>query len=202
MTVLPDISREAKIVSGKDMKVFNSNSSNLLASTSIGYEMAPNDLSAGDSSANKEEGNEFTKSKVMIKKKPSFNSIDKQLFPNLMSNDGKRSSAYQRLSHSSDYINVKNSPIATRLIYNWKPLERLPTKVVQAKVKIYKPSKRIDMPARPPSPYKVKTEYETVEPHFHNEKRALEMKRMQYLKEHTTWSVYPYGAIEEREGYK
>lgn len=59
----------------------------------------------------------------------------------------------------------------------------------------------MEMVARPPSPYRVKTDWETVVPHFHNEKRAIEMKRLQYLKEHTGWSVYPYAGIEERETY-
>lgn len=57
------------------------------------------------------------------------------------------------------------------------------------------------MVGRPGSPYRVKSDWETTVPHFHNEKRTVEMKRLQYLKEHTAWSVYPYAAVEERECY-
>ena len=203
MTLLPDISREAKIVSGKELKTLDSNYHSHSASlataptaTHVSY-----DLSA--SLDHTEIKDDHTMSKVATRrhKQPSLtDATDK--FPNLIFNDTNKSSAYQRLARSSDFLNVKNSPIATRLIYNWKPVERATRKLVQAKVKIYKPSKRIDMPGRPQSPYKLKVDYETTEPHFHNEKRTLEMKRMQYLREHTSWSIYPYAAVEERETYK
>jgi hypothetical protein len=81
-------------------------------------------------------------------------------------------------------------------------VERESTKSVQSRLKVYKPQKRMDNVARPPSPYRVKSDWETVVPHFHNEKRTIEMKRLQYLKEHTGWSVYPYGSVDEKEEYK
>jgi len=129
-------------------------------------------------------------------------SNDKTFLPNLIFNDRNRSSAYYRTARSSDFLNAKSSPLATRLLYNWTPLERETSKSVQSKIRVYKPPKRIENPARPPAPFKVKTMYETIDPHFHNEKRALEMKRLNYLKDHTEWSIYPYAAIEEREMYK
>lgn len=109
---------------------------------------------------------------------------------------------YVRATRSTDFINIKNTPIATNYIYKWKPNERLTSKVVQAKFKTYKPPKRIEMITRPSSPYKVKADYETMGSNFHNEKRTFEMKRLQYLQAHTTWSIYPYAGIEEREDYK
>ena len=192
MTLLPDITREAKIVSGKE--IING-SSQVPPATNASFE-------ASSLLENSELKDDHTASKIMFRKKQQSLSANNDKFPNLIFNDHNRSTAYQRLARSSDFINAKNSPLATRLIYNWKPNERLTSKVVQAKVKIYKPSKRIEMTGRPSSPYKLKVDYETSEPHFHNEKRALEMKRIQYLKEHTNWSIYPYAAVEERETYK
>lgn len=160
MTILPDIIREAKIVSGKDQM-------NTLPATNI----TSYDLVNESSEFRREDPN--NNSKIFIKKKTLNASDSEQSLPTLIFNDKNRSSSYQRLGQSTDFLNVKNSPLATKLIYNWKPVERLPTKVVQAKVKIYKPAKRIEMPARPPSPYKVQTHYETSEPHFHNEKEVL-----------------------------
>lgn len=141
---------------------------------------------------------------MKLRKKNSFSSktgVDQAYFPNLIFNNGNRSTGYCRNARSSDFVSAKNSPLATRLIYNWKPVERETTKSVQSKIKVYKPPKRMDVVARPPSPYRVKSDWETVVPHFHNEKRAIEMKRLQYLKEHTGWSVYPYGDVEEKEQY-
>jgi hypothetical protein len=192
MTLLPDITREAKIVSGKEI----TNGSSLAPpATNASFE-------ANSFIENSEIKDDYSASKILFRKKPQSLSAATEKFPNLIFNDHNRSTAYQRLARSSDFTNAKNSPLATRLIYNWKPNERLTSKVVQTKVKIYKPSKRIEMTGRPSSPYKLKVDYETTEPHFHNEKRALEMKRLQYLKEHTTWSIYPYAAVEEREHYK
>jgi hypothetical protein len=124
--------------------------------------------------------------------------------PNIILNDGskKRSTSYHRLMRSSDFEKVKNAPIATRLIYNWKPLEHLSTKVVQAKVKLYKPKKKIESTARAPSPYRLQWSWESSEPNLHNEIRAQEMKRIKYMQDHAKWSVYPYGSVEEREDYK
>ncbi len=189
MSLLPDISREPKIISGKENSTLMHNVANSLQATNISY----------DTTQYVKESENKTTKVVIQKKQPSLSG---GAFPNLIFNDKQRSTAYQRLARSSDFINVKNSPLATRLVYNWKHVERLPTKVVEAKVKVYKPAKRISQQARPPSPYRVKSDWETSDPNFHNEKRTLEMKRMQYLKEHTRWSVYPYAAIEEREQYK
>lgn len=197
MTVLPDIIREAKIVSGKDQITYVKEC--LLSMTSgqnnnnYFEETTPDEI-AGDRS----------NSKLLIKKKMSSSATpgEKPFLPNLIFNDRNRSSAYFRTTRSTDFLNVKSSPLATRLLYNWTPLERETSKSVQSKVKLYKPPKRIAEPARPPPPFKVKTMYETMDPHHHNEKRALEMKRLNYLKDHTEWSIYPYAAIEERENYK
>lgn len=130
------------------------------------------------------------------------NNDEQQTLPQLISNDKKRSTSYRRFAKSSDFEKVKASPLATRFVYNWKPLERLPTRVVQAKVKVYKPPKRIEMTGRPSSPYRLCVDYETKEPHAHNHERVMDMKRLQYLREHTEWSIYPYAGVEEREQYK
>ena len=204
-SLLPDIVKEAKIVSGKENNNSASNG-NLAAATatSISYDFLTReslDL-ANDSSKIKSQVKISTNNNNNnMKKKHSFSAKDVN-FPHLILNDTNRSSSYQRAQRPSDITNVQNSPLATRLIYNWKPLERLPTKVVQAKVKIYKPPKRIDQPARPPSPYRIKSDWETIDTHFHNQKRTQEMKSLQYLKQHTNWSIYPYASIDEREGYK
>ena len=196
MTLLPDIVKEAKIVSGKENN--SASNGNIAAATSISYDITRESLDlATDSSKTKSE----VKISNNMKKKNSISSKDVN-FPHLILNDSNKSSSYQRAQRPSDITNVQNSPIATRLIYNWKPLERLPTKVVQAKVKIYKPPKRIDQPARPPSPYRIKSDWVTIDPHFHNQKRTQEMKSLQYLKQHTNWSIYPYASIDEREEYK
>ena len=199
MALLPDIVREAKIVSGKDkelnVKQHLFAMATGLTSTSHYYETNKT------SSDNINKRNEM--SKVLIKRNNSLSaSHDRSIFPHLITNDGHRSTAYQRVIRSSDFSNVKSSPLATRLIYNWTPLERKTTLEVEAQAKMFKPPKRIEMPGRPVSPYKVTADYESGEPHLHNEKRALDMKRMQYQREHTTWSVYPYAAIQEREYYK
>lgn len=185
MTVLPEISREAKIVSGKDQKA--------PASTHVNFD---DDLNRSTNALNKDDSSKY------VVKKPRQPVHSSEPFPNLIYNDGQRSTSYRRLCRSSDFASVKNSPLATNLYYNWQPHERLASKVVQAKVMLYKPTKRIEMTGRPSSPYKLKVDYETSEPHFHNEKRSLEMKRLQYLREHTGWSIYPYAGIEEREEYK
>lgn len=127
---------------------------------------------------------------------------EEQILPQLISNDKKRSTSYRRFVKSSDFEKVKASPLATRFVYNWKPLERLPTRVVQAKVKVYKPPKRIEMTGRPSSPYRLCVDYETKDSHAHNHERVMDMKRLQYLREHTEWSIYPYAGVEEREQYK
>ena len=191
MTLFPDIIREAKIISGKDQIPYVKEQ--LLAMASG---LAANNTYYDASDENGE--------RIISKKKLSSSATpgEKTFLPNLIFNDKNRSSALYRTARSTDFLNVKTSPLATRLLYNWTPLERQTTKSVQSKIKVFKPQKRIDMPARPPEPFKVKTMYETIDPHFHNEKRALEMKRLNYLKDHTEWSIYPYAAIDERETYK
>lgn len=200
MSLLPDIIREAKIVSGKDQLPLFKDQIIAMATglASSGYFVDPSLVDSQiDIKASAQD--------ALLKKKRSFSSktdkADQAYFPNLIFNNRHRSTSYNRNARSSDFINAKNSPLATRLIYNWKPVERETTKSVQSKIKVYKPQKRMDMVARPPSPYRVKSDWETVVPHFHNEKRAIEMKRLQYLKEHTGWSVYPYAGIEEKEVY-
>lgn len=125
-----------------------------------------------------------------------------QQLPNIVLNDKQRSTSYRRLAKSDDFEKVKSSPLATRFVYNWKPNERSPTRVVQAKVKVYKPPKRIEMTGRPSSPYRLCVDYETKDSHAHNYERTMDMKRLKYLREHTEWSIYPYAGIEEREEYK
>lgn len=200
-STLPDIVREPKIVSGKDQKV--ALVSSLVASTSVSFDLA---LSDSLDNASLIENNNNSGSKVYVKTAKAGSKeiiqLNEQTLPNLISNDKNRSTAYRRLARSSDFLNVKNSPLATRYVYNWKPLERLTSKTVQTKVKLYKPPRRIETTARPSSPYKVKTDFETFDLHEHNQKRSIEMRRLQHLKEHTEWSIYPYAAIEEREQYK
>lgn len=141
-------------------------------------------------------------SKISFDREKSEFKDNKTQLPHLILNNKLKSSSYRRLARSEDFERVKASPLATRLIYNWRPVERQPTRVVQAKVKVYKPPKRIEMPARPSSPYKLFVDYETKDPHAQNHERTMSMKRLQYLRQHTEWSIFPYAAIEEREEYK
>ena len=141
-------------------------------------------------------------SKISFEREKSELKDKKTQLPHLILNNKLKSSSYRRLARSEDFERVKASPLATRLIYNWRPVERQPTRVVQAKVKVYKPPKRIEMPARPSSPYKLFVDYETKDPHAQNHERTMSMKRLQYLRQHTEWSIFPYAAIEEREEYK
>ena len=128
--------------------------------------------------------------------------IKRQNFPGLIFNDGKKSTSYTRFFRSTDFESVRNAPIATRLIYNWKPLERTTNKMAQAKIKLHNPKKRIEAPGRPHSPYRIQWAWETADANLHNEKRAKEMKSLKYMQEHAKWSVYPYGGVEEKEEYK
>lgn len=122
--------------------------------------------------------------------------------PSLLMNEGKRSTAYTKVIKSSDFDLVRNAPIATRLIYNWKPLERVSYTESKARVKLFKPKKKIENTSQAPSPYKLQWGWETSDACFHNEKRALEMKSIKYMADHAKWSVYPYGNSDEREEYK
>jgi hypothetical protein len=191
-SLFPDITREAKIVSGKEAA-----STNLTAitSTNISFDLTQSDHNL-ENVANETTG------RVYVKPAVNKSKATQQQLPILISNDKTRSTSYRRLASSSDFLNVKNSPLATRCVYDWKPMERLTTKVVQAKVKVFKPPRRIEMPARPSSPFKVLVDYETFDSHEHNSNRSLSMKRLKYLKDHTEWSIFPYASIEEREQYK
>lgn len=127
-------------------------------------------------------------------------------FPKLIYNDNHRSTAYVPIHKTSDDLKAEkkkfiNSPLATNITYNWPAAQREKLSSVRSKSKVFKPVSRILEPSRPPAPYKVNSSWETIDTHFHNEKRALEMKRFQYLKEHTMWSIYPYARIDERETY-
>lgn len=131
----------------------------------------------------------------------NLNKPSKQL-PYLILNDGLRSRSYRRLARSTDFEKVKSSPLATRQIHAWKPLERLPSRVIQAKVKLYKPPKRLETTNRPSSPFRLTVDFETKDAHAQNHERTMAMKRLQYLREHTEWSIFPYGDVDEREHYK
>ncbi len=124
----------------------------------------------------------------LVKKKMSLNdnSGEKAFLPNLIFNDRNRSSAYYRTARSSDFLNAKSSLLATRALPNWRPLERETTISVQSKINVYKPPKRIENPGRPLPPFRANTLYESIDTNFHNEKRALEMKRLKYLKDQDT----------------
>ena len=121
-------------------------------------------------------------------------------FPTLIFND--RSTAYHRLSSNGELNKIVNSPLESNLIYNWPSTKRMQTTLMKSKSRVYKPVSRISQPGRPPAPYKVHSSFETEETNFHNEKRTLEMKRWQYLRDHTQWSIFPYAPIDEREVYK
>ena len=181
MALLPDITKEAKIISGEEkLNEF------IAESSDSKYSM---------------------QSKLHSKSRQNSFCAASTGFPSIVLNSGGGSLAtkkdtYQKLSASNDFLHIKHSPSATQYSYKWKPLERLTNKMVQARVKIFKASKRIDQPARQASPFRVAADWETSDAHFHNEKRTLEMKRMQYLREHTNWSIYPYASIDEREEYK
>lgn len=196
--------REPKIISGKDQLPLYKDQIIAMATglAASGY-FEPNSM-IGDTQ-NDLKNSCLTESgdlRSSIRKKNTCKTaVDQAYFPNLIFNNGIRSTSYSRNARSSDFINAKNSPLATRLIYNWKPMERETTKSVQSRIKVYKPQKRMEIVARPTSPYRVKSDWETVVPHFHNEKRTIEMKRLQYLKDHTGWSVYPYAGVEEKEHY-
>lgn len=199
-STLPDIIREPKIISGNDqIPLFKEQIIAMATGLAASGYIEPMTDSKPEL---KRSCTDLTKSSLRKNSQSCKASVDQAYFPNLIFNNGQRSTSYSRNARSSDFLSAKNSPLATRLIYNWKPVERQTTKSVQSRIKVYKPDKRMQMVARPPSPYRVKTDWETAVPHFHNEKRAIEMKRLQYLKEHTGWSVYPYAGIEERENYK
>jgi hypothetical protein len=142
--------------------------------------------------------------KATVSSAPANLPEEQHLLPKLfIYNDNHRSTAYVPSHKESTDLKKKfiNSPLATNITYNWPIAQREKLNSVRAKSKVFKPVARIIEPSRPPAPYKVNSSWETIDTHFHNEKRALEMKRFQYLKEHTMWSIYPYARIDERETY-
>lgn len=186
MTVLPDIVREPTIISGKENPYLKP----LLPTT-------------------------------MSSSVPSFKNISKlqetafslsapsgdvqERFPNLIYNDKLRSTSYHRGSNfklsDEDKKKLANSPLATAVLYNWAHPKREVSEAIKSKSKVFKPVSRIAEPARPPAPFKVNSAWETSETHFYNERRTLDMKRWQYLQNHTQWSIFPYAKIDERESY-
>ena len=52
---------------------------------------------------------------------------------------------------------------------------------------------------RPPPPKKFNHMLETIDPHWHNEKRAMRMKQREHYRYHNTWSKYYYGSPAEQE---
>ena len=124
-------------------------------------------------------------------------------YPALIFNDTNRSTSYHRLSSNGELSSkLVNSPLETNVLYNWPATQRFNTSEMKSRSRVYKPVSRISQPGRPPAPYKVHSSYETEETNFHNEKRTLEMKRWQYFRDHTQWSIFPYAPIDERECYK
>ena len=55
---------------------------------------------------------------------------------------------------------------------------------------------------RPDPPKKFTHMLETIEPHYHNEKRALRMKQREHYRYHNAWSKYYYGSPAEQEAYR
>ena len=63
------------------------------------------------------------------------------------------------------------------------------------------PSRRINV-LRPDPPKKFNHMLETTDPHWHNDKRALRMKRREHYRYHNAWSKYYYGTASEQEEYR
>jgi hypothetical protein len=146
-------------------------------------------LISGDDSIN------FSKSNVDSKKNIPKNSNN---LPEI-----SKKNSNNRTSRSTDSNSMtKKYPSATKLSYSWKTVERVPSKVVDSQVKIYKPTKRLETITRPDSPYRMNTSWQTDHLQAQNHKRAEEMKRLEWLKQHTAYTIYPYGDIEEKETYK
>lgn len=217
MTMLPDITREPTVVSIKPSSSNNNIKQGHSWSANAALNNSTPTLNVISASTNNLSGTNLPETAISYNNNvnnvnnnnnnnDTNNNTDSH-FPSLIFNDKKRSTAYHRLSRlnsSNGEIDSKliTSPIATNIYHNWPATQRLRASAVKAKSRVYKPSQRISEPSRPPAPYKVNTSYESVEAHFHNEKRVWEMKRWQYIREHTTWSIYPYAALDERESYK
>jgi len=61
--------------------------------------------------------------------------------------------------------------------------------------------KRIN-PLNPPPPQKRTVAWETRDPHWHNEQRAMRMKQREHYRYHHAWSKYYYGSVPEQEQYR
>ena len=57
-------------------------------------------------------------------------------------------------------------------------------------------------PLCPPPPQRLTTSLETIEPHWHNEKRRNTMQQREWYRYHGTWSKAFYGSPAEKEAYK
>jgi hypothetical protein len=197
MTVLPDIIREPVIIPAKSNQVNTSNihinslgdfNNQASQSSSLNPSPAvhPDNTKSAPQSYTAEEAHKY--------------------FPYLILNDKKRSTCY-KTTDSDGKFSVKSSPLATSVAYKWPHLQRQKSEFVggtnkSTKSHFHKSLVRLPQPSRPDQPFRVDASWETVETHFHNEKRNLDMKRQQYAREHSMWSIYPYGSIEEREMYK
>ena len=63
------------------------------------------------------------------------------------------------------------------------------------------PVRRVNV-LRPEPPKKFTHMLETVDPHWHNEKRATRMKHREHYRYHNAWSKYYYGTPSEQESYR
>ena len=63
------------------------------------------------------------------------------------------------------------------------------------------PQRRLNV-LRPPPPKKFNHMLETIEPHWHNEKRTNNMKQREHYRYHNAWSKYYYGSPAEQEEYR
>lgn len=57
-------------------------------------------------------------------------------------------------------------------------------------------------PLQPPPPQRLTTSLETVDPHWHNEKRRNIMQQREWYRYHGTWSKAFYGSQAEKEAYR
>lgn len=57
-------------------------------------------------------------------------------------------------------------------------------------------------PLQPPPPQRLTTSLETIDPHWHNEKRRNIMQQREWYRYHGTWSKAFYGSPAEREAYR
>ena len=57
-------------------------------------------------------------------------------------------------------------------------------------------------PLQPAPPQRLTTSLETVDPHWHNEKRRNVMQQREWYRYHGTWSKAFYGSVAEKEAYR